>query len=93
MTPCSPETMPPSHHPRKSKRWVIDQYYDSFNRFRRDRWVFGDRKSGAYLLKHAWTKIVRAKSDAELQRLQRNPKSGVTGNIVTNLFLYFAVQK
>jgi RNA-directed DNA polymerase len=46
-------------HPRKSKRWVIDQYYDSFNRFRRDRWVFGDRNSGAYLLKHAWTKIVR----------------------------------
>jgi hypothetical protein len=41
----------------------------------------------------AWTKIVHAKSDAELQRLQRNPKSGVTGNIVTNLFLYFAVQK
>ena len=26
---------------------------------RRDRWVFGDRDSGAYLLKFAWTKIVR----------------------------------
>ena len=26
---------------------------------RRDRWVFGDRDSGAYLLKFAWTKITR----------------------------------
>ena len=24
-----------------------------------DRWVFGDRNSGAYLVKHAWTRIVR----------------------------------
>jgi hypothetical protein len=41
----------------------------------------------------AWNKIVHAKSDAELQRLQRHPKSGVTGNIVTNLFLFFSVRK
>jgi hypothetical protein len=40
----------------------------------------------------SWNKIVHAKSDAELQRLQRNAKSGVTGNIVTNLFLYFSVR-
>lgn len=39
----------------------------------------------------AWNKIVHAKSDRELQRLQRQAKSGVTGNIVTNLFLYFSV--
>jgi RNA-directed DNA polymerase len=30
-----------------------------FNMSRRDRWIFGDRDSGAYLLKHSWTKIVR----------------------------------
>jgi RNA-directed DNA polymerase len=30
-----------------------------FNSTRRDRWVFGDRDSGAYLLKFAWTTITR----------------------------------
>jgi len=30
-----------------------------FNKARRDRWVFGDRDSGAYLRKFAWTRIVR----------------------------------
>jgi hypothetical protein len=39
----------------------------------------------------AWNKIVRAKSDRELQYLQRHDSKQVTGNIPTNLFLYFAV--
>ena len=39
----------------------------------------------------AWNKLIRAKSASELQHLQRtNP--AVTGNIPTNLFLYFAVK-
>jgi len=38
-----------------------------------------------------WNKIVNAKSDWELQWLQRHDSSQVTGNITTNLFLYFAV--
>lgn len=46
-------------HPNKSKHWVVNRYYGSFNPSRRDRWVFGDRDSGAYLLRFAWTKIVR----------------------------------
>ena len=46
-------------HPKKSKRWVVNRYFGRFNRSRQDRWVFGDRASGAYLVKHAWTKIVR----------------------------------
>jgi RNA-directed DNA polymerase len=46
-------------HPNKPKDWVIARYFGTFNRSRRDRWVFGDRDSGAYLLKFAWTKIVR----------------------------------
>ncbi|CQR59421.1 hypothetical protein (plasmid) [Streptomyces leeuwenhoekii] len=29
--------------------------------FRRDRWVFGNRNSGAFLPKFAWTGIVRHK--------------------------------
>jgi hypothetical protein len=39
----------------------------------------------------AWNKIVRAKSDCELQYLQRTDSKDVTGNITTNLFLYFSV--
>jgi RNA-directed DNA polymerase len=46
-------------HPNKSKRWVTARYFGVFNTSRRDRWVFGDRESGAYLTKFAWTKIVR----------------------------------
>jgi hypothetical protein len=46
-------------HPHKPKRWIISRYFGMFNKTRRDRWVFGDRETGAYLLKFAWTKIVR----------------------------------
>ena len=46
-------------HPHKAKRWIIARYFGAFNRSRRDRWVFGDRETGAYLVKFVWTKIVR----------------------------------
>jgi RNA-directed DNA polymerase len=46
-------------HPNKSKRWVVKRYFGMFNRSRRDKWVFGDRASGVYLLKFAWTRIIR----------------------------------
>ena len=46
-------------HPNKGKRWVTSRYYGAFNPARRDRWVFGDRDSGADLHKFAWTKITR----------------------------------
>jgi RNA-directed DNA polymerase len=46
-------------HRNKPKRWVTARYYGKFNKARRDRWVFGDRDSGAYLTKTAWTPIVR----------------------------------
>jgi RNA-directed DNA polymerase len=46
-------------HPNKPTSWVIPRYFDRFNKTRRDRWVFGDRQSGAYLQKFAWTRIVR----------------------------------
>jgi RNA-directed DNA polymerase len=39
--------------------WVIARYYGMFNKSRRDRWVFGDRQSGAYMQRFAWTRIVR----------------------------------
>jgi RNA-directed DNA polymerase len=46
-------------HPNKSKRWITARYFGAFNPSRRDRWVFGDRETGAYLLKFVWTKITR----------------------------------
>ena len=46
-------------HPYKPKRWVVTRHYGAFNKSRQDRWVFGDRESGAYLSKFGWTKIVR----------------------------------
>lgn len=41
------------------ERWIVRRYFDRFVPSRRDRWVFGDRESGAYLLKSSWTKITR----------------------------------
>ena len=46
-------------HPKKPKKWIIDRYFGQFHPHRRDRWVFGDRDSGAYTVKFAWTAIVR----------------------------------
>jgi RNA-directed DNA polymerase len=48
-----------SSHRNKPKSWVIARYFGKFNKARQDRWVFGDRHSGAYMHKFAWTKIVR----------------------------------
>jgi RNA-directed DNA polymerase len=46
-------------HPNKSKIWLFARYFGKFNRSRQDRWVFGDRDSGAYLHRFAWTTIIR----------------------------------
>jgi RNA-directed DNA polymerase len=46
-------------HKNKPKTWVIDRYFGKFNKFRNNRWVFGDRDSGACLPKLAWTNIIR----------------------------------
>jgi RNA-directed DNA polymerase len=46
-------------HASKSRDWIVRRYFGAHNPRRRDRWVFGDRGSGRYLTKFAWTKIVR----------------------------------
>jgi RNA-directed DNA polymerase len=46
-------------HANKPTGWVIARYFGQFHPSRQDRWVFGDRDSGAYMQKFAWTKIVR----------------------------------
>jgi RNA-directed DNA polymerase len=46
-------------HSDKPKVWIIARYFGRYHKTRQDRWVFGDRDSGAYMPKLAWTKIVR----------------------------------
>ena len=46
-------------HRNKPRRWIVDRYFGKFDKFRNDRWVFGDRDTSAYLPKPAWTDIVR----------------------------------
>jgi RNA-directed DNA polymerase len=46
-------------HSTKPAYWVFARYFGKFNKARHDRWVFGDRTSGSYLHRFAWTNIVR----------------------------------
>ncbi len=46
-------------HNNKPRRWIVGRYFGKFNKFRNDRWVFGDRASGACLVKFSWTAIRR----------------------------------
>jgi RNA-directed DNA polymerase len=46
-------------HPNKPARWTSSRYYGKFCPTRDDKWVFGDRETGAYLLNHSWTSIRR----------------------------------
>ena len=46
-------------HRVKSHMWIGKHYWGRFHRGRNDKWVFGDRKTGAYLIKFQWTEIVR----------------------------------
>ena len=46
-------------HPNKSKKWKKNKYWGRLNLRRKDNWVFGEKKSGQYMLKFNWTKIKR----------------------------------
>jgi RNA-directed DNA polymerase len=46
-------------HPTKSTAWRHARYWGRLNHKRQDRWVFGDKRSGRYLLKFSWTRIAR----------------------------------
>ena len=53
-------------HPKKPKKWIARRYFGRFNKFRNDRWVFGDRDHIVndrgdipYMVKFSWTNIVR----------------------------------
>jgi RNA-directed DNA polymerase len=54
-------------HNTKTGQWIVDRYFGRFNPTRQDRWIFGDRETGAYLRKLSWTLIRRhqmVKADA-----------------------------
>jgi len=40
-------------HPKKGRRWVTARYFGQYHPTRNNRWVFGDRNSGAYLHHYA----------------------------------------
>jgi len=46
-------------HADKPKRWIAGRYFGKSGKFRNDHWVFGDRDSGACLVKFSWTGIER----------------------------------
>ncbi len=46
-------------HENKPKRWIAGRYFGKFNTFRNDHWVFGDRDSGACMVRFSWTAIER----------------------------------
>ncbi len=46
-------------HPNKSEHWKKQRYWGKLNPKRNDTWVFGDKKTGHYLLKFNWFNIER----------------------------------
>jgi RNA-directed DNA polymerase len=46
-------------HPNKRWGWRYKRYIGQFHPSRKDRWVFGDKQTGHYLPKFAWTRIER----------------------------------
>jgi RNA-directed DNA polymerase len=46
-------------HADKPKRWIAGRYLGTYCKFRNDHRAFGDRGSGACLVKFSWTGIVR----------------------------------
>ena len=46
-------------HSNKSERWKHNKYWGRLNLSRKDKWVFGDKQTGAYMLKFSWFNIDR----------------------------------
>ncbi|MCO6011761.1 group II intron reverse transcriptase/maturase [Actinoallomurus purpureus] len=46
-------------HPKKSRTWVVNRYFGKYHPSRQDKWVFRNPENTSYLVKFAWTKIVR----------------------------------
>ena len=46
-------------HPNKNRKWKKNKYWGRLNLQNNNNWTFGDKQSGAYMLKFSWTKIKR----------------------------------
>ncbi|MBO0918093.1 group II intron reverse transcriptase/maturase [Streptomyces laculatispora] len=46
-------------HRNKSWRWIAHRYWGQFKSGSKDKWVFGDRRSGLHVHKFSWTRISR----------------------------------
>jgi RNA-directed DNA polymerase len=46
-------------HPTKSQTWRHERYWGQLDKKRDDRWVFGNKQTGVYILKYSWSKIER----------------------------------
>jgi RNA-directed DNA polymerase len=46
-------------HPNRPRTWTNSRYWGKLNKGRQDKWVFGDKHTGAHLPKYGWTKIER----------------------------------
>ena len=44
-------------HPRRPAAWKRQRYWGRLNKRRKDNWVFGDKRTGSYLLKFSWIKV------------------------------------
>ena len=61
-------------HNNKPKPWIVDRYFGKHNKFRNDRWVFGDPDNNTYLVKFSWTDIVRHVMVTGAASLTRRPR-------------------
>src|SRR3954447_23364215 len=53
--------------PQDRRAWIVNRYFGRFHPTRQDRWLFGDRDTGACLTRLSWTPIRRhqqVKADA-----------------------------
>jgi RNA-directed DNA polymerase len=46
-------------HPKKAWNWKYKQYWGRINLASKDTWVFGDKRTGIFLLKFSWFDISR----------------------------------
>lgn len=85
-------------HAKKSRSWVKNAYFGRFNPTRQDNWVFGDKETGAFMGKFAWTNIKRhvmvkgaaSKDDPDLaeywrERTRKRKHPQADGKLAVNL--------
>jgi RNA-directed DNA polymerase len=46
-------------HPNKPRNWTDSKYFGKLRPGSKDKWVFGDKRTGNYLLKYSWFPIER----------------------------------